>query len=239
MGFVQPNGPLPPQLKSGTHFYSWVDWGTWESSDLPRARPFQPGQKVSPAYRKCECFVILTEARSAANRVGTCAIFVTAHPRLKRMRTTFLKPSPISGKLNWGGKFYSCTKVLKEKVFIPPLQGQSMIGCISVLEVFRLNRKVVCYRHSLPLHDFRRLVLHAIFFWVLAAFCRSAWNGVVAIAVAMWKRRSKMLQYTYRVRNSRHLGSRAPNFLSHEIMHRNGRAFSTTRRCSSENPEQK
>ena len=96
-------------------------------------RPFQPGQNVSPAYRKCECFVILTEAiwikvRSAANRVGTCAMFVTAHPRLKRMRTTFLKPSPMSGKFNWGGKFYSCTKVLKEKVFIRPLQGQSMIS---------------------------------------------------------------------------------------------------------------
>ena len=110
-------------------------WATSQSPDVTESwpRPFQPGQKVSPAYRKCECFVILTEAiwikvRSAANRVGTCAIFVTAHPRLKRMRTTFLKPSPMSGKLNWGGKFYSCTKVLKEKVFIRPLQGQSMIS---------------------------------------------------------------------------------------------------------------
>ena len=42
----------------------------------PWPRPFQPGQKVSPAYRKCECFVILTEAiwikvRSAAMVGGT------------------------------------------------------------------------------------------------------------------------------------------------------------------------
>ena len=36
-----------------------------------------------------------------------------------------------------------------------------LIGSISVLEVFLLNRKVVCYSHSLPLHNFRRLVLHA------------------------------------------------------------------------------
>ena len=39
----------------------------------------------------------------------------------------------------------------------------SLIRCISALEVFRINRKVVCYRHSLPLHDFPPLVLHAIF----------------------------------------------------------------------------
>ena len=105
----------------------------------------------------------------------------------------------------------------------------SLTGCISVPEVFRLNRKVVCYKHSLPFHNFRRLVLYAIFFWVLEAFCRSAWNGFVAIAVAMWKRRYKMLQYTYWVRNIRHLGSRAPNFLSHEVMHWNGRGWYCTR----------
>ena len=46
---------------------------------------------------------------------------------------------------------------------VDDIDALSLIGCISVLEVFRLNRKVVCYRHSLPLHDFRRLDLHAIF----------------------------------------------------------------------------
>ena len=46
---------------------------------------------------------------------------------------------------------------------VDDIDALSLIGCISVLEFFRLNRKVVCYRHSLPLHDFRRLVLHAIF----------------------------------------------------------------------------
>ena len=46
---------------------------------------------------------------------------------------------------------------------VDDIDAISLIGCISVLEVFRLNRTVVCYRHRLPLHDFRRLVLHAIF----------------------------------------------------------------------------
>ena len=145
---------------------------------MPQAfgtRPFQPGQKVSPAYRKCECFVILTEAiwtkvRSTANRVGTCAIFVTGHPRLKRMRTTFLKPSPMSGKLNWGSKFLLMYKSFERKGLhstatepANDFDALSLIGCISVLEVFRLNRKVVCYRHSLPLHDFRRLACMQFF----------------------------------------------------------------------------
>ena len=44
---------------------------------------------------------------------------------------------------------------------VDDMDALSLIGFISVLEVFRLNQKVVCYRHSLPLHDFRRLVLHA------------------------------------------------------------------------------
>ena len=138
-------------------------------------RPFQPGQKVSAAFRKFECFVMLTEAikflikvRSAANRVGTCAIFVSAHPRLKRMRTTFLNPSPLSGKLNWGGKFLLMNYSFERKglhstatVTVDDIDALSWIGYVSVLEVFRLNRKVLCYRHSLPLHDFRRLILHA------------------------------------------------------------------------------
>ena len=34
------------------------------------------------------------------------------------------------------------------------IDALSLIGCFSVPEVFRLNRKVVCYRHSLLLHDF-------------------------------------------------------------------------------------
>ena len=46
---------------------------------------------------------------------------------------------------------------------VDDMDALSLIGCISVLEVFGLNRKVVCYRHSLPLHDFRRLALHAKF----------------------------------------------------------------------------
>ena len=46
---------------------------------------------------------------------------------------------------------------------VDDMDALSLIGCISVLEVFRLNRKVVCYKHSLPLPDFRRLVLHAQF----------------------------------------------------------------------------
>ena len=136
---------------------------------------FQPEQKVSPAFRKCECFVMLMEAiwikvRSAANRVGTWAIFVTAHPRLRCMRTTFLKPSPMSGKLNWGGKFLLMCKSFERKGLhstatgtVDDIDALSWIGCISVLEVFRLSRKVVAYRHSRPLHDFRRLVLHAQF----------------------------------------------------------------------------
>ena len=87
----------------------------WTSEQM--SRPVQPGQKVSPAFRKCECFVILTEAiwiklRSAANRVGTCAIFVTTHPRLKRVRTTFLNPRQCQESLTEAVNFYSCTKVL-------------------------------------------------------------------------------------------------------------------------------
>ena len=38
---------------------------------------------------------------------------------------------------------------------VDDIDALSLIGCISVLEVLRLNR--------LPLHDFRRLDLHAIF----------------------------------------------------------------------------
>ena len=101
--------------------------------DVHCTLPSQPGQKVSPAFRKCEGFVILMEAiwirvRSAANRVGTCKIFVTAHPRLKRMRTTFFNPRQCQESLTEAVNFYSCTKVLKKKVFIRPLQGQSMIS---------------------------------------------------------------------------------------------------------------
>ena len=115
------------------------------------SRPFQPGQKVSLAFRKCECFVILTEAiwikvRSAANRVGTCAIFVTAHPHLKRVRTTFLNPRQCQESLTGAVNFYSYAKVLQGKVFIQPLQGQSMISmrcrwsrCIEFLEVRKLS----------------------------------------------------------------------------------------------------
>ena len=44
---------------------------------------------------------------------------------------------------------------------VDDIDALSLIECISVLEVFRVSRKVVCYRHSLPLHDFRRLVLPA------------------------------------------------------------------------------
>ena len=128
-------------------------------------------------------------------------------------------PSPMSGKLNWGGNFLLMNYSFERKDLrstatgtVVDMDALSLIGCISILEVFRLNRKVVCYRHSFPLYDFRRLVLHAKIFWVLAAFCRSAWNGVAAIGEAMSKRRSKMLQYAYRVRNSQLLGSRAQTF---------------------------
>ena len=74
--------------------------------------PFQPRQKVSPAFRKFECFVMLTEAiwqkvRSAVNRVGRCAIFVTAHPRLRCMRTTFLNPRQCQQSLTDAVIFYS------------------------------------------------------------------------------------------------------------------------------------
>ena len=44
---------------------------------------------------------------------------------------------------------------------VDDIDALSLIECISVLEVFQLNLKRVCYRHSLPLHDFRRLVLDA------------------------------------------------------------------------------
>ena len=40
---------------------------------------------------------------------------------------------------------------------VDDMDALSLIRCISVLEVFPLNRKVVCYRHSLPLHDFDSL----------------------------------------------------------------------------------
>ena len=46
---------------------------------------------------------------------------------------------------------------------VDDIDALSLIECISVVEVFRFNRKMVCYRDSLPLRDFRRLVLHAIF----------------------------------------------------------------------------
>ena len=79
------------------------------------------------------------------------------------------EPSPMSGKLNRGGQFSLMNYSFERKGFnstatgtVDDIDAFSLIGCISVLEVFLLNRKVVCYRHSLPLHDFRRLVLHAI-----------------------------------------------------------------------------
>ena len=131
------------------------------------------GTKFSPAFRKFECFVMLTEAiwikvRSAANRVGTCAIFVTAHPHLRCMHTTFLNPHQCQESLTEAVIFLPMNYSFERKCLhstatgtVDDMDALSLIGCISVLEVFQLNRKVEYYRHSLPLHDFRRLVLHA------------------------------------------------------------------------------
>ena len=84
------------------------------------------------------------------------------------MRTTFLKPSPMSGKLNLGGNILLMYKSFERKGLHLTATGTadnidalSLIGCISVLEVFRLNRKVVGFRHSFPPHNF--LALHAKF----------------------------------------------------------------------------
>ena len=80
------------------------------------------------------------------------------------------EPSPMSRKLNWEGNFllmnYSFERIGLHSTStgtVDDIDALSLIGCISVLEVFRLKRKVVCYRHSLPLLDFRQLVLHAKF----------------------------------------------------------------------------
>ena len=80
------------------------------------------------------------------------------------------EPSPMSGKPNWGGNFLLMNYSFERKGLHSTATGAvddmdvlSLIGCISALEVFRLNRDVLCYRHSLSLHGFRRLVLHAKF----------------------------------------------------------------------------
>ena len=95
------------------------------------------------------------------------------------------KPSPISGKLNRGGKFLLMYKSFERKGLhstatwtVDDIDALSLIGCISVLEVFGLNRKVVCYRHSLPLQDFRRLVLHA-----RISECRQRFAGPLEVAL--------------------------------------------------------
>ena len=96
------------------------------------------------------------------------------------------EPCPMSGKLNWGGNFLPMNYSYERKGFhstatrtVDDIDALWLIGCISVLEVFLLNRKVVCYSHSLPLHNFRRLVLHAKF-----SDCGQRFAG--PIEMALW-----------------------------------------------------
>ena len=61
------------------------------------------------------------------------------------------EPSPMSGKLSCGGNFLLINYSFERKGLhstatgtVDYMDALSLIGCISVLEVFRLNRKVVC-----------------------------------------------------------------------------------------------
>ena len=61
---------------------------------------------------------------------------------------------------------------------VDDMDALSLIGCISVLEVFRLNRKVVCYRHNLFFTIFDGLSCTQIFLSVGSVLpVRLKWGG--------------------------------------------------------------
>ena len=93
---------------------------------------------------------------------------------------------------------------------VDDIDALSLIGCISVLEVFRLNRKAVCTAFLFTVFD--------------GLSCMQFFLNVGSVLPVRLKwgcghSSSNVEKTTQDVANSRHLGSSAPNLLSHEVMH--------------------